>query len=113
MKATYELNDRPSYQNKVLGLQGIYSIDPPVLIYTIKCTDKNTGNSDSYMQIDYIPQNGQDVITSIDFDGGPKLSIGSIIEDAKVTGFLHEDFENVRVLLEPVTPFKIIKEPVK
>ena len=84
MKAIYELNDRPSYQNKILCLQGIYSIDPPVLVYTIKCTDKNTGNSDSYMQIDYIPQNGQDVITSIDFDGGPKLSIGSIIEDVKV-----------------------------
>ena len=113
MKSVYKLNDRPSYQNKELSLTNIFSIDPPVLVYKINCVDKNTGNPDFYIKMDYIPEDGKDVITSIDFDGGPKLSIGSVIEDAEVVGFLHDDFENVRVLLKPVDDFTLRVKQIK
>ena len=103
MKDFYELKDRPSYQKKTLTFENIKSWVPPVGIYSLECSNKETNELDFYTQIDYIPNDNGGEITAIDFDGGPKLSIGTVVEDGRIVGFEHDgNFDNIKVLMEPI-----------
>jgi hypothetical protein len=50
-----------------------------------------------------MPDDSGDKIIAIDFDGGPKLSIGTVVEDGRIVGFEHDgNFDNIKVLMEPI-----------
>lgn len=102
MKNKYVLKERESQEVKELLLETLYSDqnNNRVGVYLVQAYWKDDPKN-SYIRIGY--NNDGKTINFIDFDGGPLIGVGSIIEDIRVKLIVEEN-NNIKIVAEDVLP---------
>ena len=99
MKSKYVLKERESQEVKELLLENTY-IDQngnKLGVYTIRAYWKDDPNN-GYIRVGY---SNDGSINFVDFDGGPLIGVGTVIDDVKVK-LINEENNNIKVVVEDV-----------